>query len=635
MTLRTDGVYDTGFRGSSSNIFAFDTRYNQSVDVTYNGKTPDSRGHLFIQGYYVQDVDALNNPSPFSNLNAVAARTTMDYNRRQLDIEGIRFQPSYKIISSNEFLVGADWERTWITSTRARAGGAAVTQLSPQDNNETDQVWAFYAEDAQTFFDRWIIRGGVRQTYGTTTTLQTPFAATLVPSSVNYSATTYTLGSTLQITDWLTARVGASSGFRAPTATELGSNFTTTPIGTTIFGNSSLSPETSQQVELGGTITTKDARLDLVVFQNVIGNRINAQTISSVGGVVIQQYQNNPANIVVQGIEMQGEADVHRTLGLPVAPGTRWTVFSNGYYNWQMTDFGEVVATAGTSQAVRMYQYEATIGTRYGQLDSAMPWNVQLIGQLRGPMWYNTEEALNTQLFPGQVRNVTAYRKDPFWVWSTRAEVEFAKGLKFYAALNNIFDINNSPQFIGLDQVPCGDKPGGAERLVRQFDAWARVHHRRAVQVLMQRLAAFLACALGLVPGARAEPLIVHDALDRTVSFAAPPQRIIPIFASNTEIVTALGLAGRVVGIEAYTRYPPEILDRPLVGGRLGFSVDAVVDLHPDLVVVTPSRQAANQLVDPMERLGIPIIVLLQRDVAEILSNIRLVARIAGISAAR
>ncbi len=117
------------------------------------------------------------------------------------------------------------------------------------------------------------------------------------------------------------------------------------------------------------------------------------------------------------------------------------------------------------------------------------------------------------------------------------------------------------------------------------------------------------------------------------MSFAAPPQRIIPIFASNTEIVTALGLAGRVVGIEAYTRYPPEILDRPLVGGRLGFSVDAVVDLHPDLVVVTPSRQAANQLVDPMERLGIPIIVLLQRDVAEILSNIRLVARIAGISA--
>jgi iron complex transport system substrate-binding protein len=148
----------------------------------------------------------------------------------------------------------------------------------------------------------------------------------------------------------------------------------------------------------------------------------------------------------------------------------------------------------------------------------------------------------------------------------------------------------------------------------------------------MRALAVIFACALGFVPAARAEPLVIRDALDRTVTFAAPPQRIIPIFASNTEIVTALGLANRVVGIEAYTRYPKEILDRPLVGGRLGFSVDAVVDLHPDFVVVTPSRQAANQLIDPMERLGIPIVVVLTRSVAEILSNIRLVARIAAIA---
>jgi iron complex transport system substrate-binding protein len=147
----------------------------------------------------------------------------------------------------------------------------------------------------------------------------------------------------------------------------------------------------------------------------------------------------------------------------------------------------------------------------------------------------------------------------------------------------------------------------------------------------MLRLAALLVGAFGFVPAAQAEPLIVHDALDRAVTFAAPPQRIIPIFASNTEIVAALGLGDRVVGIESYTRYPKEILDRPLVGGRLGFSVDAVVQLHPDFLIVTPSRQAANQLIDPMERLGIPIVVVLTRSVAEILSNIRLVAKIAAI----
>ena len=128
-----------------------------------------------------------------------------------------------------------------------------------------------------------------------------------------------------------------------------------------------------------------------------------------------------------------------------------------------------------------------------------------------------------------------------------------------------------------------------------------------------------------------AEPIAVRDAFDRTVTVPAPPQRIVTIFASNTEMVAALGLADRIVGIEAYTRYPPEVSNKPLVGGRLGFSVDAIVSARPDLVVVTPARQAAHQLVDPMERIGVPIVVLMQRSVREIFANIRLLGRVAGL----
>ncbi len=146
----------------------------------------------------------------------------------------------------------------------------------------------------------------------------------------------------------------------------------------------------------------------------------------------------------------------------------------------------------------------------------------------------------------------------------------------------------------------------------------------------MRWLLVAVLCALATSARA-AEPVTVRDAFGRSVTLPAPPERIIPIFASNTEIVASLGLADRIVGIEAYTRYPTEVLDRPLVGGRLGFSVDAMAALQPDLVVVTPSRQAASQLVDPMERLGVPIIVLLQRDVAEILANVRLMAKVAGV----
>jgi len=153
----------------------------------------------------------------------------------------------------------------------------------------------------------------------------------------------------------------------------------------------------------------------------------------------------------------------------------------------------------------------------------------------------------------------------------------------------------------------------------------------RAHQARWKRAVHLSMTLIALAGTSSAQPITVQDAFDRSVSLPAPPQRIVPIFASNVEIVASLGLADRIVGIESYTRYPPEVLDRPLVGGRLGFSVDAVVGLQPDLVVVTPSRQAANQLIDPMERIGVPIMVLLQRSVPEILDNIRLMGRVAGV----
>lgn len=131
-------------------------------------------------------------------------------------------------------------------------------------------------------------------------------------------------------------------------------------------------------------------------------------------------------------------------------------------------------------------------------------------------------------------------------------------------------------------------------------------------------------------PAAAAEPIRLTDAVGRAVEIAQAPQRIVPIFASNTELVAALGLSDRVVGIEAYTRYPPEVLDRPQVGGRLGFSVDAIVAQRPELLIVTPSRQAMHLLIEPMTRLGIPVIVLLSRSVAEVMGNLRLVGQATG-----
>lgn len=145
------------------------------------------------------------------------------------------------------------------------------------------------------------------------------------------------------------------------------------------------------------------------------------------------------------------------------------------------------------------------------------------------------------------------------------------------------------------------------------------------------RSSAAVSLALAGLP-AQAAPTILHDALGRRVVLPAPPRRIVTIFSSNTELVVALGLLDRIVGVEDFTRFPPEVQRIAKVGGRLGFSADAVVAQRPDLVIVTPARQAAHQLVEPMERIGVPILVLLSRSLDEVLGNVRLIAQAAGVA---
>ena len=125
-------------------------------------------------------------------------------------------------------------------------------------------------------------------------------------------------------------------------------------------------------------------------------------------------------------------------------------------------------------------------------------------------------------------------------------------------------------------------------------------------------------------------PREVTDALGRRVRIARPPARIVPVFSSNTEIVAALGGAERIVAIDGLTRYPPEILDRPRIGNRIGFSPDIIARLGADLVILTPARHAATHLLRPMGLAGIPLLVLEHPTLARILANIGLVGRAIG-----
>lgn len=67
---------------------------------------------------------------------------------------------------------------------------------------------------------------------------------------------------------------------------------------------------------------------------------------------------------------------------------------------------------------------------------------------------------------------------------------------------------------------------------------------------------------------------------------AAAPKRVICIAPSITETVFAIGAGSRVVGVDDFSDWPPEVKDIPRVGGFINPNFERLLTLKPDLVIV-------------------------------------------------
>src|SRR4030095_7731414 len=94
-------------------------------------------------------------------------------------------------------------------------------------------------------------------------------------------------------------------------------------------------------------------------------------------------------------------------------------------------------------------------------------------------------------------------------------------------------------------------------------------------------LTCWAALGLGLVTGGCSPepPAAVHGV----------PARIVSLAPSSTEIVYGLGEGDRLVGVCGQCDYPEAAAQIPRVGGSLAPSVEAVLGVRPDLVLVVPS----------------------------------------------
>ncbi|MFM7718487.1 MAG: ABC transporter substrate-binding protein [Actinomycetota bacterium] len=149
----------------------------------------------------------------------------------------------------------------------------------------------------------------------------------------------------------------------------------------------------------------------------------------------------------------------------------------------------------------------------------------------------------------------------------------------------------------------------------------------------------FLAACSGGAPASRPSteptasyPRTVTDDDGVELLLAAPPARIVTFAPSLTEVLFALGIGDRVVGVSGpYDDFPAEAADLPEVGGAGEFGVDpnleTVVALEPDLFLTIAGGDAWKER---LRALDVPVFTLDASDLDDLLGDIATVGALTG-----
>lgn len=132
-------------------------------------------------------------------------------------------------------------------------------------------------------------------------------------------------------------------------------------------------------------------------------------------------------------------------------------------------------------------------------------------------------------------------------------------------------------------------------------------------------------------PRATTYPLTIKDDAGRSVTLARRPQRIVSLAPSNTEILFAIGLGDRVVGVDRYSNYPPAATGKPQISNYSATDLEQVLASTPDLIFAAGITKP--DVIAAFEGRGIATVVLNPADVNGVLANLSLVGQIADVNA--
>jgi len=110
----------------------------------------------------------------------------------------------------------------------------------------------------------------------------------------------------------------------------------------------------------------------------------------------------------------------------------------------------------------------------------------------------------------------------------------------------------------------------------------------------------------------------------------SPPHRIVSVAPSITEILFALGAGDQVVGVTTYCNYPEAAKAKPKIGGYTTPSLETILGLRPDQVIMMKNRPDVAQ---KLRQAGIDVTELQPENLAGIYESIRTIAEKIGVPA--
>ena len=144
---------------------------------------------------------------------------------------------------------------------------------------------------------------------------------------------------------------------------------------------------------------------------------------------------------------------------------------------------------------------------------------------------------------------------------------------------------------------------------------------RSVKHVLLLVLLTCIACAAGTGSKAALSQPKFADEVGREVVFTFPPKRIVSLAPNVTEILFSLGLDTEIVGVSALSNFPEGAKRKVKVGSYVSPDFEKIVSLKPDLIVATGVGNTRD-VVDRLDKLGLPTYVIFPKNVDEILRSI-------------